>query len=65
MNDVSDHEANMWFLYGYVVRKNISRAGAVHVIITDVATAFNAGYVTDVITQAYIVLVCPTQSLFR
>ena len=25
MNDVSHHEATMGFLYGYVVRKNISR----------------------------------------
>ena len=27
MNDVSDHEATMRFLYGYVVRKTIARAG--------------------------------------
>ena len=27
MNDVSDLEATMWFLYGYVVRKNISHPG--------------------------------------
>ena len=27
MNDVSHHEATMGFLYGYVVRKNISHPG--------------------------------------
>ena len=27
MNDVSDHEATMRFLYWYVVRKHISRPG--------------------------------------
>ena len=30
MNDVSHHEATMRFLYGYVVRKNISRPGTSH-----------------------------------
>ena len=27
MNDVSHHEATMQFLYGYVVRKNVSHPG--------------------------------------
>ena len=27
MNDVSDHEATMWLLYGYAVRKNVSPPG--------------------------------------